>query len=199
MELSMNILKYAKEAGKCQRNWDTSSKFPIEHIHYILKCAEAMPTKNQIPCYDVFASTNTNLNKKLFEVSFWKNDRLTILRNGQMQAPLVLLFLRNNVQTHLHDDLILNVGIAAGGAALAAQELGYKTGFNKCFENKDIMKCLSDYAGFDKSLRKSAVLLALGIGASRKDVPRNEVYHNGKFVKTIPTEGPKEIYTTIFE
>lgn len=196
----MSILDYAKEACKCQRNWNYEIAVPKDHLEYIVQCSEAMPSKQQLPCYDIFVSTNRKLNSQLFSVSFLSNNSGgEMFRNGQVNAPALLLFLRNQTEWEFPEDVQLNVGIAAGTAALAAQELGYKTGFNKCTQPESVYKILKNTANFDVADRANEFVLMLGIGHPKDNTDRNEVYLNNKMIKKPPALGPKQIYTTYFE
>lgn len=197
----MNILSYAKSVEPCQRNYDWDLPVPAEHVQYILDCASAMPTKQNIACYKIFASTNSEFNNKIFLQSFWDGDKFTHLRNGQVNAPLLLIFCQNvDNDVHLDHDLYVNIGIAMGAASLAAAELGYKTGFNKCFKAEEISALIHSVT--DKEIHGDyrCPILMLGIGHPKEGRRHNDVFlgEKGKdFHYTVKAMGPKTISTFV--
>lgn len=195
------VLEYAKVVGQCQRNWDYSQPMPQEHIDYILNTAEAMPTKQSLPVYEIFASTNLEFNAEIFRLARAKNQPHTIKRNAQVNAPLLLMFVDNrHPRLHMVEDQYFAVGLAAGGAGIAAQELGYKTGFCKCYENLEILEALNKigYVCTEGKNIKRNVLLMLGIGTPKEGVERGEVFENDFFLRHIKPDGPKKISKFIY-
>lgn len=137
------------DVNHCQRNWDYSNPIPLEDIQQIVDATLSMPTKQNLLCYKLVASANPSINNKIYRKAFdvvehedGEVDDNTG-RNTQVDAPLLLCFLELRDYKKLHETHI-NVGIAAGGAALKAHELGYKTGFAICHSRSDQVQILGE-------------------------------------------------------
>jgi len=194
----MLLKKYAETAERCQRNYDITQLLPKEHVDYILSVCTTMPSKNNKNLYRLLAIQNTSISKKIYIKGAWAAGDLKLkevpnqYRNGQVYAPLLLIWDgsicpegRNSREDHL-----MAVGISSGAAALAAAELGYKTGFCVCFEEKKVEGVLNKHIGQTLNLK---ITLMLGIGLpdsrfDRKECVLNDkvVYTCGSFNKTTP-------------
>lgn len=144
-----SLIPAAEVTELCQRNWDHSKPIPEEHIEEILGVATRMPTKQSLPIYEIAVSTSKTLNRNLAHKAQDPRTPSSIGRNAQVSAPLLLMWLSDpNAPQFNQDkcyeatgiqfksnpaDVQLACGISAGGASLAAANLGYKTGFCGCF------------------------------------------------------------------
>lgn len=194
----MLLKKYAETVERCQRNYDITQLLPKEHVDYILSVCTTMPSKNNKNLYRLLAIQNTSISKKIYVKGAWaagdpkSKEVPNQYRNGQVYAPLLLIWDgsicpedRNSREDHL-----MAVGISSGAAALAAAELGYKTGFCVCFEEKKVEGVLNKHIGQTLNLK---ITLMLGIGLpdsrfDRKECVLNDkvVYACGSFNKTTP-------------
>jgi nitroreductase len=185
----MLLKKYAETAERCQRNYDITQLLPKEHVDYILSVCTTMPSKNNKNLYRLLAIQNTSISKKIYIKGAWAAGDPNLkevpnqYRNGQVYAPLLLIWDgsicpkgRNSREDHL-----MAVGISSGAAALAAAELGYKTGFCVCFEEKKVEGVLNKHIGQTLNLK---ITLMLGIGLPDSRFDRKECVLNDKVVYT---------------
>lgn len=90
------------------------------------------------------------------------------------------------------DDFRLNaktsIGISSGAVALSACQMGYRTGFNQCFD-ADLLKDLMIEWGIENLTDEyNRPELALGVGIPQADIPWNYVMgDNGKRIKIVDT------------
>tara|TARA_Y100001970_G_scaffold290211_1_gene423056 strand:- start:2558 stop:3313 length:756 start_codon:yes stop_codon:yes gene_type:complete len=209
--------------GKTQRNWDYSRTMSQEHIDEIIKVCTDAPVKSNMGAYKVIVSTDRKFNNALYNFAYdsWDEiDPWDKKRNGQVDAPLLIIYLmldsdefhtfseesknKLNLDTNIksgkvdavHDDITLSAGISAGATALAAANLGYKTGYCGCIDingfinkikneydnNSEIYKFLTEY----KLIR----ILSLGIGYPNANYQRNIVVINDYDKKY---DNPKEM------
>ena len=82
------------------------------------------------------------------------------------------------------------MGMSSSAAALAGAELGYKTGFCKCFEPPRAKKILEKYIG---KLPGDEVPLMLGIGKPDENFDTRDIAVDGVFQGTKGTSGNKDI------
>lgn len=188
----MNILNLAQTAERCQRNWEYTT-IPQNHIDEIVNVCTTMPTKNNISYYNLYVSTDLDFNKSVYDISVNPYDEGTIKRNSQVNAPLLLIWTNNSTITDslfqkvddpsiIDRDISMSVGISSGAAALAAVNLGYKTGFCKCFIQDSLIELLD--SKFDNAHEP---FLMLGIGLPDESYERNQVIQNNKVINTIET------------
>jgi len=171
------LIPAAEVTELCQRNWDHSNPIPEEHIEEILGVATRMPTKQSIPIYEIAISTNKKLNKQMVRMANDPRTPSSKGRNAQVSAPLLLMWLSDpNAPQFNQDkcyeatgiqfksnptDVDLAVGISAGGASLAAANLGYKTGFCGCFQLPHMINLA---AKGNPEVKGKELHLMLGIG-----------------------------------
>lgn len=137
--------------------WDPK---PIEQekLDAILNTVYLSPSKQGVYRYEVFVITDSPEGKDfkqwLYEHNTWcfegallKNGEGDRRFNGQVLAPVVLLFMSNKEQHNDLEDLNLrnhtDAVIASTIAMCAAQELGLSTGFNATFGSKAIEERLN--------------------------------------------------------
>jgi len=186
----MNLLEYAKKIEPCQRNWDVSYIIPDEHIDYITEVCTTVPTKQNLNCYSLVCIQDRKTIEKIFESSYDpKVSYQTFRRNGQVLANLLLIWTPGPQPAETESDLDIAVGISSGAAALAAAELGYSTGFCKCFETKPITKILKK----DVGVKTKNPILMLGIGLPNINFNLRDVVVDGKKIGTKHSKGKKDI------
>lgn len=183
---SMNLLKYAKDIKPCQRNWNEDYVMPMEHIDYITEVCTEVPTKQNLPVYDLYRITNRKIIDDIFEASYVDHDDDTIHRNTQVKSNLLLIWAENLGAAEYNTDTYIGVGISSGAAALAGAELGYKTGFCRCFMPFEIKSIL--WENNIKIHIDSKIILMLGIGVPDETVDPREYTvgsKKGKIQKSI--------------
>lgn len=185
------ILDYANEIVPCQRNWDESYQIPEEEIKYITDVATIVPTKQQKNVFSLMAITNRQIIDEIFEICYDKQERENTFRqNSQVRANLLLVW-TSGPHPYSGQNLGLAVGISSSAAAIAGAELGYKTGFCKCFETSEAKEILEKYVG---KLPGKEVPLMLGIGKPDENFDTRDVAIDGVFKPSKKrSEGNKNI------
>jgi nitroreductase len=184
------MLELAQDVERCQRNWKYTD-IPQEHIDEIVNVCTTMPTKNNLAYYNLYVSTDLEFNNAVYNISINPSDNGTIDRNSQVNAPLLLIWTSNKSVTDplfqqvnypriIDRDIAMSVGISSGAAGLAAANLGYKTGFCKCFVHESLIKLM-----FDKFNKIDDPVLMLGIGMPNLNYKRTEVVKNNIIVKDV--------------
>lgn len=191
MNLVKLINKSAKTTEGCQRNWDYSYEIPQEHIDAIVNTAVTMPTKQNEEYYNLVVSTDLTFNYSLYLKTFTdESGQENYGRNAQVNAPLLLIWIKNPKFVGVDNNYDLggfSIGVSGGGTALAANMLGYRTGFCKCFSQKKIIGLLRE-----KNIITTKVELALGVGMPDPEMPdrnfvkiQNEIKKFQKRIKNI--------------
>lgn len=172
----MNLLNYAQAVEPCQRNWDHNKPVLDQDIEYIVKVCTTMPTRQNLNAYQLHVVTDKKVINDIYKISYNPSDfENTFLRNSQSSAPLLLIWsVPDNTleQTNLFDsDVSIAVGISSSAAALSAAELGYKTGFCKCFL-RDKLKEILNIKG--KKFEAEPIVI-LGIGYPKEDLSHSTI------------------------
>lgn len=171
-----DLILASANAEHCQRNWDHSKSIPEEHVNALIDIATNMPTKANEPYYKLVISTDRTVNREFYKVAVDPNNPNTLVRNAQVDAHVVFTWFENvpdgldadlNRLGH-YDNWVLNsrtaMGISSGAVALAANAMGYRTGYNQCFDSEDIIKIILKSTGeTDRNLYKKPHY-QLGIG-----------------------------------
>lgn len=165
-KLQKKIIKASKMANQCRRNW-TYAKFDDSDLQTITTVATNMPTKQNVPNYELVVSTNLQVNEQFYRVALPEDKTKAPWNNGQVNAPLLYIWcespkvekIMEKEQQHYSLRLI-SVGISSGAAALTATYLGYETGFCKCFDNAAVERIIKEHTGIEKL----NALLMLGVG-----------------------------------
>jgi nitroreductase len=180
------VIKLAKLAEPCQRNWDRTYTIPQDHLEHICKVATTMPTKQNRNSYELYCITNKDMIQKVFEVAYNPDDYdYTYLKNPQTNANALLIWTFNEIKEGDHDRNV-NIGISAGAASLAAVERGYKTGFCKCFLVNELKNIISNNPSHFPAL-------ILGLGKPDERFDRTDIVENDKKIGTNCSNGPKNI------
>lgn len=189
----MDLLQAAKSSQRCQRNW-TDEKVTDEDLDYIINVATTVPTKKNLPNYRLIASTNVELNHKIVkEAAYQEVDVKKYkygIQNPQLLAPVVLIWLSNTTFKFKYneplnvfkEDLYNSVGISSSAAALAANMLGYKTGFCKCMQADKLHSLLEDY-GIIRDENQDFVC-SLGIGKPVLELDHTVGMYNNEVIDT---------------
>ena len=201
----MNLLESSITAGYCQRNWDTKP-IPSEDIKIITEVALNMPTKQNVLQYEIIAITNREVIEYLYSIAIstardappgeviFKGNQ--IYQNGQVNASLLLIWItsinpkqwNNTASKDLsninHYSKCIGVGISAGATALAANQLGYRTGFNQCYDNTKMQQFINDNTEHGEEF-----VTSLGIGYPLEGYSRNQTVKEG-------TDGTRRVVFT---
>jgi nitroreductase len=175
-QLSQDVLR----AEHCQRNWDASFIMPEEDLDVLIKVATTMPTKQNRNYYKLIVSTDLNFNKKIHKLAANPKDPDTPLRNNQVAANALFIYVTNK---NLYNNKfrfkldpandLLSVGISSGALALAAAQIDYRVGFCRCFLSNKIIKTLKK-KGID-NIDNENVILIVGVGKPNPDHQWNSV------------------------
>ena len=200
--ITPQLITASENAEHCQRNWDRSQSIPLADVQALVDIATNMPTKQNEEYYQLVVSVNPELNRLIYRLSIDPDNSTTIHRNAQLDAHAVFVwFLQNPEQLSMtdnknragfFDDFRLNaktsIGISSGAVALSACQMGYRTGFNQCFD-ADLLKDLMIERGIENlSDKNNRAELALGVGIPQADIPWNYVMgDNGKRIKIVDT------------
>ena len=191
----MNNLQASLVAERCQRNWNAKKLVSDEHVNEIIKVATNMPTEQNKEYYQLVASTDQTLNRQIYNVAIDDNNdgfKKQFHRNGQVLAPLLLIWLSTNPVGDKFDDSFIeqfqiSIGISSGAAALHAASLGYKTGYCCCFK-WGIVSSLLKAKGIKLSEQSVGHGLTLGIGHAKTDY-RGDVLVDKKIRLSLRNDG----------
>jgi hypothetical protein len=175
----------------CQRNWNLDREIPEKHINIIVNSMTLCPSKQNLDFYSLKIITNRDVIDKLY---YTTQNRGKTRYNPQVLANMLVVFVANNPSDPrstelanrlrgkasdldkkiIQDDQILSVGIAAGIGAHVANLLGYRTGYCKCFDSRDVKKILG---------LKDEPFLMLGVGYPNEEQSRNIDHKTGKSIE----------------
>ena len=189
-----DMVKLAKIAERCQRNFDFSKPVPNKSVKYILNVATSMPTKQQQEFYNITVIEEERLAREFYttctipDECYYEGDEW---RNSQTYAPLVLLYATSDKYERYEpkNDIYMSMGISASAASLAAVNLGYKTGFCKCIDSELAEQFVQKH--FYKRVNNPT--LALGIGLPLEGYDRSDGVVDGKVVYRAGSDGDKNI------
>lgn len=144
--------------------WWSEKTVEEDKLQYVLDCTYLSPSKNGKYKYEIFVLGNSDKANEIKQWLYWENtycidgERLKegpiVNRryNGQLLAPIVLVWVANNKDKETFNDCMVSSTISM----LAAEEQGLQTGFNGCQGVKDLAKKL-DREG-------SYAYISLGLG-----------------------------------
>lgn len=212
----MNLIESSITAGHCQRNWDTKP-IPKDDIKTITEVALNMPTKQNVLQYEIIAITNREVIEYMYSIAvsiakdqhnksggtvFEGND---IYRNGQVNASLLLIWTTSkdpkqwdnkDSKDHSNTDhysKCIGVGLSAGAAALAANQLGYRTGFCNCFIQDEMQQFITDNTEYGEFFMTS-----LGIGYPLEGYSRNQIVKEGNVMFTSQLKASEKLKLATF-
>ena len=172
----MNWLDLIEQTQHCQRNWDLDKSLDQETIDWLFDVGYNMPTKQNLSSVQIVAFTDRTMIEYLTASAINKGWHSRRVKNPQMLAPVVFTFFgkeddeenrRSQEKRRGSNTTMVEIGIAAGAMALAANSVGLKTGFCKCFyplesgiyKENQIRKALERY-----EIKETNISLALGVG-----------------------------------
>lgn len=210
----MNLIESSITAGHCQRNWDTKP-IPEEDIKTITEVALNMPTKQNVLQYEIIAITNRAVIEYLYSIAvsveqdvpeggtiFKGND---MYRNAQVNASLLLIWTTStnpyqydnkdalDASNTDHYSKCIGVGISAGATALAANQLGYRTGFCTCFIQDKMKQFITDHTEYGDNFMTS-----LGIGYPLEGYSRNQTVKEGNVMYTSQLKASEKLKLATF-
>ena len=171
-ESSLNVA--ASGARRCQRNWDYSKSVAKKDVISLTDIAITMPAKQARTYFELIVSTDQELNNFIRKNAIDRDsDFHPEWQNNQVSAPVLFIYITtednlNELNTDhavesgnaIDEDGIYAIGISSGAVALAANNMGYKTGFCRCFNGPPIQDVLEERLGFEFH----RIQLMLGIG-----------------------------------
>ena len=174
-DFGSQIVQDVVKAEHCQRNWDLSKKISEDDLDALIKVATTMPTKQNRNYYKLIVSTDVNFNKKIHNLAADPNNNDTPLRNSQVAANALFIYISNSLfdndnkkfKDNHSNNTAISVGISSGALALAAAQMEYRIGFCQCFLNKNIKKALKIKGITD--LDDENIMLLVGVGHPKKD------------------------------
>jgi hypothetical protein len=178
-----DLLQNTLNFQHCQRNFDLTKTLDNDIAQHLHQIALSTPSKQNYVNFDCIAITNRQLIRQIAEVCIHE-DRDNLLpnlkekfKNGRLQNPQVdahMILLYFPIYEHENIDhssrtgykkvanwkelTNMEIGISTGAVGLAANMLGLRTGFCKCFIEDDLPE-FTQY-GIDKE----DLEVILGIG-----------------------------------
>ena len=188
-----NLLDAAQSAEHAQRNWTGGVRERDKKL--FIDIARTMPTKQNIPTYELVVSTNKELNKFVYLNSYNPHQREDdgnisvdhggkFFRNSQVNAPLLFIYLiyqnPKNISRYVEENrsqFYLGTGISSGAVALAANIKGYKTGFCSCVISINVVRALKDKykVDIDPKFADRIDIMLLGIGHPNENLKHNQI------------------------
>lgn len=168
----------AESAQHCQRNWDHSRPVDRDTVTHLLRVAHLMPTKQNQPTLQCVAFVTRDIVQRIGQYAYNPNEhpRLSGLKtNPQTDAPVLLVWFRTRWHSRFRNPVPMEIGISSGAVALAAADLGMRTGFCVCVEKRDKL-----WHKRDRRLMKSIgyepddICLLMGVGYGHQDVAHNQ-------------------------
>lgn len=158
MSIEKNIFNSVISTEHCQRNWDYNKDIDENHLNLLTHVATTMPTKQNQEYYQLVVSTNLDLNKEIYKLAYFDGQRNPSYENhynSQVSAHILFMwcpFINFNISKFGNYESAgrVSIGISAGAVALAANQLGYKSGFCGCFGQKEVTKKLNSKLNLHK-------------------------------------------------
>ena len=196
----------------CQRNFDLTKTLDNDIAQHLYQIALSTPSKQNYVNFDCIAITNRQLIRQIAELCIHEQrDKLLPnlkeefkkgrLQNPQVDAHMILLyFVKFENENIDHSDRMghktvsnwkrltnMEIGISTGAVGLAANMLGLRTGFCKCFiENR-----LPDFTQYGIDKEDLEVILSIGYPL-HKD---HTIHTDDRFTsKSYDKEGQKIIF-----
>ena len=143
----------------------------------ILSSAFLAPSKQSKYAYQIYVITDSELGQELKQWFYWENTAcLDTIRgkqgdglrryNGQVLAPIYLLWIAENDDQSVRDDCMVSATVAM----MAAEELGLKTGFCGCIGPDEIK---------EKFSINGKAIVSLGIGYAIADEKETRKVYQG--------------------
>lgn len=161
--------------------WWDATPVDLQSLKYVLDCAYFAPSKQGRYNYNIYVLGNTEKSNEFKNWLYWENtwclDRIRGKKgiglkrfNGQVIAPVVLMWVANDEGFETRDDCLVSASVAM----CAALEQDLQTGFNSCIGPQEISEKLSI---------KGKAIVCLGIGHATPDnLKSRSVYLNNNHV-----------------
>ena len=151
--------------------WWDSQEIDENSLNYILECAFLSPSKQGRYNYKIYVLTSNQQSTEFKQWLYWENtyclDKIRGKKgeglkrfNGQVLAPIVLLWIANDHGHETRDDCLVSASIAM----CAALEKNLHTGFNGCLGGDEIASKLSI---------PGTAIISLGVGHATPDYLKN--------------------------
>jgi nitroreductase len=207
------MLATVQRSQRCQRNWDLTKEIDLETVNWLMEIGYTAPTKHNLDTFEIVAVTDRekihqfsnaakthkdhNSNQKL-SPQIRKGDKV---QNPQTDANVLFLFFlkpesRNTDERAFREKSLsppinywtecvnLEIGLAASAIAIAANQIGLRSGFCRCYDKSKMpMHLLSDY-----NLDVDSFVIFLGVGHPIVELSYYEHAngHKSKPLKKIP-------------
>lgn len=180
----------AATAQHCQRNWDHTQPVDRDTVVYLLRVAHLMPTKQNQHTSQCVAFVTRDIVQRMGQYAYdtQQHSKLRGLRaNPQIDAPVLLAWFKTQQTTGYRNPVEMEIGISSGAVALAAADLGMRTGFCVCVENRTKL-----WHKRDRKLLRSFgrepddLCLLMGVGYGQQGVAHNQT--DWKTFKTYPKQ-----------
>lgn len=168
-----SLVSAAWSARRCQRNWNYSIPVGKKDVVSLANIATTMPAKQAREYFSLVVSTDRDLNNEIRKyANDPKSDLHPLWQNNQVSAPVLFIWIETQeTREELtkkdakfcgndFEDRTYSIGISSGAVALAANYMGYKTGFCRCYNGPPIQDMLEERLGFEFN----KIQLMLGIG-----------------------------------
>jgi len=144
--------------------WWSDKPVEKDKLNYVLDCAYLAPSKNGKWNYEIFVLGNSEKANKIKQWLYYDEtycidgERLkegpigNRRYNGQVLAPIVLVWVAKNKSRESFDDCITSATISM----MASEEIGVNTGFNGCLGHKTTAEKL------DRPGQYATIILGLG-------------------------------------
>ena len=130
--------------------WNYTKPIEQEKLQELYECVQLAPSKNGDYCFEIYAFGDTAEANEFKQWLYWENTYcLDTVRgkpgpglrryNGQVIAPLVLMWVATDNHTDTRHDCIVSSTVAM----LSAESLGLQTGFNGCIGETEIANKLN--------------------------------------------------------
>lgn len=205
------MLATVQRSQRCQRNWDLTKKIDLETVKWLMEIGYTTPTKHNLDTFEIVAVTDREKihqfcnaakthegHNSILSTAVRKGDRV---QNPQTDANVLFLFFikpearETDERAHREksvpppinywkESVNLEIGLAASAMSIAANQIGLRTGFCRCYDfSKMPMHLLSDY-----NLDVKSFVIFLGVGFPMAKLPYYEQvngYQQMRFKKII--------------
>lgn len=194
-----NIVHGSKNAEHCQRNWLRDYSVPKTDIDAMVHVATNMPSKQNLDYFKLIVSTDAQLNRFVYENSI-TSDGTPVNRNAQTDANILFIyveqsnFLTNTIarEENYYHQRTLSIGISSGALTLAANQMGYRSGFCQCYLKPEIKAKLIEYG---VSIEEGEdVELLVGVGKPNADVKWSKILNDQDQIINDAGSLNKEVY-----
>lgn len=180
----------AESAQHCQRNWDHTQPVDRDTVTHLLRVAHLMPTKQNQQTIQCAAFVTRDIVQRIGQYAYetkQHSKRSGLRANPQIDAPVLLVWFKTRKPTSFHNPVEMEIGVSSSAVALAAADLGMRTGFCVCVETRPKL-----WDKRDRKLLKNIgqepndICLLMGVGYGQQGVAHNQT--DWKTFKTYPKQ-----------